>query len=178
MPRLSVCFAGTRIEALRALESFLDVVSIVTVDGSRVFTDCLMRGKQTFVVSSRNREASFRFLAEQEVDLVFSAGYPYILPQYVLDSGPMFVNSHPSLLPAYKGNGAIRDAFANGENHMGVTMHHMVGEVDAGARITQESVWVAGLDLQGVYSLLFSLVEPYAVTHAVERIYAEIGRSL
>jgi len=171
MRRIKACFAGTRIEAMSALGRFADIVSIATVEGSWVHGNCLERDIEPYLLSRSNREDSYRFLLEQEVDIVFSAGFPFILPGHVLASGPLYVNSHPSLLPAYKGNGAIKEAYANNEDYMGVTVHYMVKEMDAGSLIVQEKVWVRGLKLQEVYDLLFSLVEPIAVTRAIERVY-------
>ena len=178
MQNIKACFVGTRIEAMLALGRFADIISIATVEGSRVHGYCSERGIDPCLLSHSNREDSYRFLSEQKVDIVFSAGFPFILPGRVLTSGPLYVNSHPSLLPAYKGNDAIKEAYANGEGYMGVTVHYMVEEVDAGNRIVQEKVWVRGLELRELYEVLFSLVEPIAITRAMERMYEVLRSSL
>ena len=122
------------------------------------------------LVDRNRKDAAFRFLAEQSVDLVISAGFPLIIPPSVLRSGPAFLNSHPSLLPAYKGYHPVKQAFENGEEYMGVTVHRMVEEVDAGPVLHQEMVWVKDLELPQIYDLLFSVVEPMAITRSLEQV--------
>jgi phosphoribosylglycinamide formyltransferase-1 len=161
------CFAGTRLEALLALRHYTDVQTIITVRDSWVHRHCQSNSIDCQVIDRKQRKHAFESLGNTTAALVLSAGFPFILPPEVLDSGPLFVNSHPSLLPAYKGLNAIREAFDNQEAHMGVTVHHMVAEVDCGTTIHQEQVWVEGLDLQAVYDLLFGVVEPMAVTRSI-----------
>ena len=95
------------------------------------------------------------------------------MPRFVLESGPLFLNSHPSLLPAYKGYHAIKEAFENQEEYMGVTGHRMAEEVDAGPVIHQEKVWVKGMVLPQIYDLLFAVVEPMAITRSMEKLSHE-----
>ena len=162
------CFIGTRLEALQTVQKFCDVRCIVTVRDSWVDQDCKSSGIAPHLVTQSTKESTFRFLSSQSVRLVVSAGFPFILPGYVLSSGPIFINSHPSLLPDYKGYNAIRDAFGNGEKHMGVTVHHMTEDVDEGAPIVQEMVCVKGLGLQEIYDLLFRVIEPTAISRSLE----------
>ena len=52
------------------------------------------------------------------------------------------VNVHPSLLPAFPGAHAIRDALAAGVDTTGVTVHHVDAGLDTGEVIVQEEVSV------------------------------------
>jgi folate-dependent phosphoribosylglycinamide formyltransferase PurN len=166
------CFAGTRLEAFRALQRNYEVKSVLTLPGSRVHQQCADDDFPVQLISpgekKDRKEAAFKFLTQQSVDLVLSAGFPFILPGSLLQSGPTFINSHPSLLPAYPGYNAIKEAFKNQEEYLGVTVHFMVEEVDAGQQIHQETVWVKGLTLPEVYHLLFGMVEPRAITRALD----------
>ncbi|MQF96399.1 MAG: hypothetical protein FI731_12060 [SAR202 cluster bacterium] len=164
----TACFIGTRLEALQAVRECCEVKSIVTVADSWVDRDCRRLGGLPFLVTKRSKEAAFDYICQQQVDLVVSAGFPFILPSYVLRSGPAYINSHPSLLPTYKGYNAIRDAFDAREESMGVTVHHMTEELDGGAVIAQESVSVKGLRLEEVFDLLFRVVEPKAIFRSIE----------
>ena len=168
MIRQTACFAGSRLEALIAFRRYANVTSIVTVPGSRVHQHCEASGIATHLAQRDRKDDTFHFLAEQSVQWVLSAGFPFIIPAFVLRSGPTFINSHPALLPAYKGYDAIKEAVRNGEEYMGVTVHYMVEKVDEGPPIYQEKVWVKGLVLQEIYDLMFGVVEPMAITRAME----------
>lgn len=52
-------------------------------------------------------------------------------------------NIHPSLLPAYKGFGAVRKASADGVTILGATLHEVSEDADAGRIIAQvsSSIW-------------------------------------
>jgi folate-dependent phosphoribosylglycinamide formyltransferase PurN len=168
--KMSICFIGVRIEAFLALERYVHIDSVVTIEGSRVHRHCEKIGR-TFQLAKRSERAHiFDFIYRQKVDMVFSAGFPFTLPAEILEGEALFINSHPSLLPAYKGNNAIKDAFKAGEPFMGITVHYMEEEVDAGALIVQESVSVRGLMVDQVYDVLFSVVEPMAITRSLEKI--------
>jgi phosphoribosylglycinamide formyltransferase-1 len=75
------------------------------------------------------------------VDFVVLAGYMRILqPVFIKAYENRILNIHPSFLPNFKGNRAIRDAFEFGATETGVTVHYVINEVDAGPIILQEKV--------------------------------------
>src|SRR5213082_26053 len=62
------------------------------------------------------------WLEEHGVELVVLAGYMHLLTEPFLQRFPdRIVNVHPSLLPAFPGAHAIRDAIAAGADPTGVT---------------------------------------------------------
>ncbi|HEX2032491.1 MAG TPA: phosphoribosylglycinamide formyltransferase [Actinomycetota bacterium] len=80
-------------------------------------------------------------LGRHDVDLVCLAGYMRILtPAAVRPLWGRMVNVHPSLLPAFPGARAIRDALAWGVKVTGVTVHLVDEEVDHGPILAQEAV--------------------------------------
>jgi phosphoribosylglycinamide formyltransferase-1 len=80
-------------------------------------------------------------LLAHEVDVVALAGYMTILGPAVLDTFPdRVLNTHPSLLPSFKGAHAVRDALAAGVKVTGCTVHIATAEVDAGPILAQEAV--------------------------------------
>jgi phosphoribosylglycinamide formyltransferase-1 len=80
-------------------------------------------------------------LKRHEVDLVAMAGFMTILDQPVHDAYPgRITNTHPSLLPAFKGAHAVRDALAAGVTETGCTVHLATLEVDEGPVVAQEKV--------------------------------------
>lgn len=73
--------------------------------------------------------------------VVCLAGYMRILtPGIVREFWPRMLNIHPSLLPAFPGAHAVRDAIAWGARVTGATVHVVDEEVDHGPILLQEAV--------------------------------------
>ena len=82
-------------------------------------------------------------LEEHGVDLVSMAGFGTILEKPIFDAFPdRILNTHPALLPAFKGWHAVDDALAAGVKITGCTVHIATPEVDAGPILAQEAVRV------------------------------------
>ena len=80
-------------------------------------------------------------LKRHEIDLVAMAGFGTILSQEMHDAFPgRIVNTHPALLPAFKGWHAVRDSLAAGVKVTGCTVHLATLEVDEGPILAQEAV--------------------------------------
>ena len=81
------------------------------------------------------------WLEEHGVELVVLAGYMHLLTEPFLHRFPeRIVNVHPSLLPAFPGAHAIRDAVAAGADPTGVTVHYVDEGLDTGPVLAQEPV--------------------------------------
>jgi phosphoribosylglycinamide formyltransferase 1 len=82
-------------------------------------------------------------LREYKIDFVVLAGYMRLLSSYFIGQYPdKILNIHPSLLPAFKGTHAIKDAFDYGAKVTGPTVHFVSEDLDAGPIILQEPVRV------------------------------------
>src|SRR5258707_14014477 len=82
-------------------------------------------------------------LQEHRVDLVCLAGYMRLLsPWFVRQFPQRILNIHPSLLPAFPGLEAQRQAFSYGVKVSGCTVHFVDEELDHGAIIVQKAVAV------------------------------------
>jgi phosphoribosylglycinamide formyltransferase-1 len=80
-------------------------------------------------------------LKRHEVDVIPMAGYGTILAKPIHDAYPgRILNTHPALLPAFKGWHAVRDALAAGVKVTGCTVHIATLEVDEGPILAQEAV--------------------------------------
>ena len=89
----------------------------------------------------RDRVAGYR------PDLVVSAGFMRILAPVFVDAfAGRLINLHPSLLPAFPGAHAVRDALAAGVKVTGTTVHHVDHLVDHGPILLQEAVDVRADD--------------------------------
>ncbi len=77
-------------------------------------------------------------------DLVVLAGFMKVLPEnFVSALSPNLINMHPSLLPAFPGAHAVRDALAAGANTTGATIHIVDAGVDTGPVLAQREVAIA-----------------------------------
>jgi len=82
-----------------------------------------------------------RLLKKEKINLVVLAGFMRILsPYFVRAFKNKILNIHPALLPAFKGDRAIKDAHEYGVKVTGVTVHFVDEEVDHGPIILQEEV--------------------------------------
>ncbi len=72
-------------------------------------------------------------------DLVISVGFMRILSATYVERFKV-MNTHPSLLPAFPGAHAVRDALAAAIDETGASVHWVDDGVDTGALIAQRSV--------------------------------------
>jgi methionyl-tRNA formyltransferase len=86
-------------------------------------------------------------IAEMRPDLILSAYYRNMISTKVLGLASLGAfNMHGSLLPRYRGRAPINWAVLNGEPRIGMTLHRMVREPDAGAIVDQEGVDIGPRD--------------------------------
>jgi methionyl-tRNA formyltransferase len=90
------------------------------------------------------------WLAAQQVDVALVMAYGHILTEAFFAT-PRFgtFNLHASILPKYRGASPIQTAVACGERETGVTLMHVVRQLDAGPVADVERVPVGPLDTAG-----------------------------
>jgi phosphoribosylglycinamide formyltransferase 1 len=82
-----------------------------------------------------------RELRVRDVSLICLAGFMRLLGPTFLDAFPnRILNIHPSLLPAFPGVDAQRQAWDHGAKIAGATVHFVTGELDGGPIITQRAI--------------------------------------
>lgn len=74
------------------------------------------------------------------LDLLVSAGFGTVVPGLATAYAGRMINTHPALLPSFKGWHGVRDALAYGVKVTGCTVHIVTEEVDAGPILAQEAV--------------------------------------
>ncbi len=80
-------------------------------------------------------------LVDAGIELVVMAGYGTVFGGAVHEAFPnRIVNTHPALLPAFKGWHAVEAALAHGVKVTGCTVHVATLEMDAGPILAQEAV--------------------------------------
>jgi phosphoribosylglycinamide formyltransferase 1 len=83
-------------------------------------------------------------------DAIVLAGFMRILSGDFLEGWPdRVVNTHPSLLPAFRGAHAVEEALAHGVKLTGCTVHLVDEQVDHGPIVAQEAVPVRPDDDEG-----------------------------
>ena len=86
-------------------------------------------------------------LRAHDVSLVCLAGYMRLLsPEFIGAFPGRILNVHPSLLPAFPGLEAARQAFEHGVQVTGATVHLVDEGLDSGPIVLQEAVAVKGDD--------------------------------
>lgn len=112
-----------------------------------------MSGIETVVVQRNKRsreEHDAEIIAElkkRDVELVCLAGYMRLLsPDFIRAFPNKILNIHPSLLPAFPGLDAQKQAFDYGVKISGCTVHFVDEHLDHGAIILQKAVEIADHD--------------------------------
>ncbi|HSP03340.1 MAG TPA: phosphoribosylglycinamide formyltransferase [Acidimicrobiales bacterium] len=86
-------------------------------------------------------------LVDAGIDLVVMAGYGTVFGRAIHDAFPhRILNTHPALLPAFKGWHAVDAALDYGVKVTGCTVHVATLEMDAGPILAQEAVPVLADD--------------------------------
>ena len=82
-----------------------------------------------------------------DTDLVVLAGYMRLVGPATLDAFEgRILNTHPSLLPAFPGSHAVRDALEHGALVTGCTVHVVDATLDGGPIVAQEAVAIVAGD--------------------------------
>ena len=103
-------------------------------------------------------------------DLVVAAGFMKILgPGYLERFGPITINSHPALLPAFPGAHGVRDALAYGVKVTGCSVILIDGGVDAGPIVAQRAVPVLDDDTEASLHERIKVAEWGLLVEAVRR---------
>lgn len=80
-------------------------------------------------------------LRNKGIQWIFLAGYMRIIGETLLTAYPgKIINIHPSLLPAFPGKDAIRQAVEAKAQQTGVSIHYVDEGIDTGPIIAQESL--------------------------------------
>jgi phosphoribosylglycinamide formyltransferase-1 len=129
------------------------------------------RGLTAKVIASKGRTREdhdaevIAALKQAQVDLVCLAGYMRLLsPEFVRAFPQRILNIHPSLLPAFPGLDAQKQALDYGAKISGCTVHFVDEHLDHGPIILQKSVPV--LDTGDEHSLAARILEQEHIAYA------------
>ncbi len=156
--RIGVLASGSGSNLQAIIDAGLPVVLVVTDrPGVQALERAAAAGIPSVVVDRSHhlpdRVAFTRAVTEalvaHEVDLVAMAGFMTVLSEPIFEAFPgRVVNTHPALLPSFRGEHAVPDALAAGVKVTGCTIHIATIEVDDGPILAQEAVPVLAGDTE------------------------------
>jgi phosphoribosylglycinamide formyltransferase 1 len=155
-----------------ALAADLHVPSLI-VDRMRFggFKDAFDRGAFTLELTEK--------LVEQEIDLIAMAGFGTILSATFHEAFPgRVLNTHPSLLPAFKGWHAVRQALLSGANETGCTVHIATEALDDGPILAQRRLAILEGDDEASLHERIKVVERTLYPWVVGRVMASLGEGI
>ncbi len=179
--------SGTILEAM--LDSGLDV-ALVAADrpcrglevASAAGVEALLVDRAAFggFTTSFDRkgysEELTRELQERRIDLVAMAGFGTVLSANFHDAFPgRVLNTHPSLLPDFKGWHAVAQAIEAGVKESGCTVHIATEELDAGPVLAQRRVAVTVDDDERTLHERIKRVERELYPMVVGRVMASLA---
>jgi phosphoribosylglycinamide formyltransferase-1 len=133
-----------------------------------------LRGLRTLVLPSKGQKreehdrAVVGALREARVELVVLAGYLRLLSPWFIQQFPgKILNIHPSLLPAFPGLEAQKQALEYGVQVSGCTVHFVDEHLDHGAIVLQKTVPVLPSDDEHALSERILVQEHVAYSEAI-----------
>ncbi|MBX3742241.1 MAG: phosphoribosylglycinamide formyltransferase [Akkermansiaceae bacterium] len=130
--------------------------------------DC--RGFKTKFPDEAQAETAAR-LKEAGVELVCLAGFMRLVKRPLLDTFPeRILNIHPSLLPAFPGIAAWKQAVDAGVSETGCTVHYVDDGMDTGPVILQERIPVHPEDTDKTLHARIQVVEHRLYPEAIRRV--------
>ena len=157
LPRIGVLVSGrgsnlqALIDAVAAGQVVAEIAVVISNQPEAAGLDrARAHGIEALVIPHRGHasreaydEALVNALTARRVDLVCLAGFMRLLgPRFCAAFPNAVLNIHPSLLPAFPGIDAQKQAVDHGVRVSGVTVHFVTPELDAGPIVLQEAVTV------------------------------------
>ena len=160
MKKSRIVFMGTPLFAAHILNGLLDdgydIVGVVTqpdkaVGRKKIMTPspvkevALSHGIKVFQPVRIRKE--YEDILALDPELILVCAYGQIIPKAVLEY-PKYgcVNTHGSLLPAYRGGAPIQRAIINGDDVTGITLMYMSERMDEGDMLYKEAIRIENDD--------------------------------
>ena len=156
---LKVLFVGIPDMAYVCLDGMLNAgVNIVGVIGAKKshntyysFRDYVLQKKLNFIeYDDLNDENFIEKIRALDADIAVVCSFNYKVPKVMLESVKGgFINTHPALLPNYRGPNPYSAVIINKEPFTGVTLHMMDEEFDTGDIVLQKKIQILPVDTMG-----------------------------
>lgn len=195
MKRVAVLASGRGSNLAALLRAHADfssygvVLAVSNLEGSGALAVARAASVEAVCVPSRglgreeHERALVALLTSRGVDLVCLAGYMRVLtPAFIEGLSRPILNIHPSLLPAFPGMHAQRQALEAGVRWSGATVHFVDKGLDTGPIVLQEPVRVDSHDTEDTLSSRILETEhrlyPQAVDIVARGAYEIRGRTV
>ena len=174
---VAVSGAGSNLRALHAAavrgELGGDIVLVVADRACPAVDWASELGIDTAIVPGGADDPLAEALAGARADVVVLAGYMRIVGPAVLAAfAGRILNTHPSLLPAFPGGHAVRDALTHGAKVTGATVHLVDETLDGGPIVSQEAVAVLAGDDEAALHARIRAIEHRILPRAVALLVA------
>jgi phosphoribosylglycinamide formyltransferase-1 len=173
---------GTILEAI--LDAGIDVDLVISDRRCAALDLASSRGVRAVLVERTSFGRSFdrdaysdqvvAVLQEHGIDVVLMAGFGTVIPKAVESFPERMLNTHPALLPSFKGWHAVRDALAYGVKVTGCTVHVVTEEMDVGPILAQEAVEVLPEDTEESLHERIKAVERRLFPETIKRFLKEL----
>jgi phosphoribosylglycinamide formyltransferase-1 len=190
MPRLAVLVSGTGTNLESILAAGLPVDLVLADRHCRALQLAANRQVPTALIS-RTRfgyrpratwdrggftRAIDAELEANQIDLVAMAGFMTILGPGIFEAySDRILNTHPSLLPAFKGAHAVPLALAAGVPQTGVTVHVATSALDSGRILAQATVPVLPGDTESTLHARIKVAEHTLYPATIRDYLATLG---
>ena len=169
---VGVSGAGSNLKALHAAgargEMGADLVLVFADRACPAIDWATAQGIETAVVPGGGDAALAEALGAASIEVVALAGYMRLVgPATLAAFEGKVLNTHPSLLPAFPGSHAVRDALAHGVKVTGCTVHVVDATLDGGPIVLQEPVTIAPGDDEASLHVRIKAVEHRLLPRAV-----------
>ncbi len=186
-PRLGVLASGTGTILGAILEAGIPVEAVILDRACPAAELAERAGVQAEVVERESYGGDFDRIAythrvvealkRHQIDVIAMAGFGTVLASPIFEVYPgRILNTHPALLPSFKGWHAVRDAMAFGAKVTGTTVHIATEEVDAGPILAQEAVRVEPDDSEETLHERIKIVERRLYPETIRQFLQEIQR--
>jgi phosphoribosylaminoimidazolecarboxamide formyltransferase/IMP cyclohydrolase len=175
---------GTVLEAI--LQAGLEVCLVVADRQCRALEVAASAGVATELVPRESFGPDFdrqgytlrliEVLEDRGAGVVAMAGFGTILSAEIFAAFPgRMLNTHPALLPAFKGWHAVRDALASGATVTGTTVHVATEAVDDGPILAQQQVPILPGDTEAALLARINAVEWELYPETIRRFMAALN---
>jgi phosphoribosylglycinamide formyltransferase-1 len=173
--------SGTILEAI--LAEGIDVAAVIADRKCRALDIAAEAGVEAVLVERTDFSKSFdrdayceelvARLRELDLDVLVSAGFGTVVPGVATAFAGRMINTHPALLPAFKGWHAVRDALAYGVKVTGCTVHIVTEVMDEGPILAQQAVPVLDGDTEAALHERIKEVERRLLPATIRRFMEE-----
>lgn len=186
--KIAVLISGTGSLLIAMLEKGLDVSLVLADKDCEGVEKVIVRFPQVKIEMVRRTDFGKPFeshraeftkkvvevLQANDIKVVVMAGFMTIFSKEMFDAySGRVLNSHPALLPAFKGPRVVADALAFGVKITGTTIHIATAELDAGPILAQEAVRILEGDTEATLWERIKVVERTLYYETVLRFMAK-----